>query len=162
VAAGSAGAAAADQNFGTPLLHGLAQQGYVQGANVDFEQRAAEGHLDRLRHIVDVLAASKVDVLITGGYPPNGTIPTVAFGAGDPVQTGLVESLARPGGNLTGISDVSAELTPKRMVLLKQLVPTLKRVAMLWNAADRGMTARYTASEAGAKSMGIRASTWRA
>jgi putative ABC transport system substrate-binding protein len=132
----------------------------VQGANAEFEQRAAEGHLDRLRHLVDELAASKIDVLITGGYPPalaakqNGAIPTVAFGAGDPVQTGLAESLA-PGGNLTGISDVSAELTPKRMDLLKQLVPTLKRVAMLWNAADRGMTARYAASETGAKSMGI-------
>jgi putative ABC transport system substrate-binding protein len=147
--------------FGTPLLHGLAQQGYVQGASVEFDQRAADGYLDRLPHLVDELAASNVDVLITGGYPPalaakrNGTIPAVAFGAGDPVQTGLVESLARPGGNLTGISDVSAELTPKRMDLLKQLVPTLKRVAMLWNAADLGMTARYTASEAGAKSMGI-------
>jgi putative ABC transport system substrate-binding protein len=147
--------------FGAPLLHELAQQGYAQGAGAEFEHRAADGHLERLPHLVEELAASKVDVLITGGYPPalaakqNGTIPAVAFGAGDPVRTGLVESLARPGGNLTGISDVSAELTPKRMDLLKQLVPTLKRVAMLWNAADLGMTARYTASETGAKAMGI-------
>lgn len=147
--------------FGRPLLRGLAQQGYVQGANVEFDQLAAEGRLERLPHLVNEFASKKVDVLITGGYPPtfaarqNGTMPVVAFGAGDPVRTGLVESLARPGGNLTGISDVSAELTPKRMDLLKQLVPTLKRVAMLWNAADLGMTARYTASETGAQAMGI-------
>jgi hypothetical protein len=69
--------------FGTPLLHGLAQQGYVQCANVEFEQRAAEGHLDRLPNLVDELAANKVDVLITGGYPPalaakrNGAIPAL-------------------------------------------------------------------------------------
>ena len=105
--------------------------------------------------------ASRVDVIITFGYPAalvakqKGTFPTVASGAGDPVSTGLVEGLARPGGNITGISDVSAELTPKRMELLKQMAPTLKRVAMLWNAADLGMTMRYRASETGANALGI-------
>jgi putative ABC transport system substrate-binding protein len=79
----------------------------------------------------------------------------VAIFAGDPVGTELVESLARPGGNLTGISDVSQELTPKRMELLKELAPQLRRIAMLWNASDLGMTLRYRASEAGAKEMGI-------
>ena len=105
--------------------------------------------------------ASRVDVIITFGYPAalvakqKGTFPTVASGAGDPVSTGLVDGLARPGGNITGISDVSAELTPKRMELLKQMAPTLKRVAMLWNAADLGMTMRYRASEIGANALGI-------
>ncbi len=147
--------------LGAPLLHGLIRQGYVQGGNAEFEHRAAEGHSERLPQLVKELAASKVDVLTTGGYPATlaakqyGTIPVVAFLAGDPVRTGLVESLARPGGNVTGISDVSAELTPKRMDLLKQIIPRLKRVAMLWNAADLGMTARYEASEFGAKAMGI-------
>src|SRR5439155_9468875 len=104
---------------------------------------------------------SKVEALVSVGYPPalaakQGTrIPVVAINAGDPVGTGLVESLARPGGNLTGISDVSAELTPKRMELLKTMAPGLRRVAMLWNAADLGMTLRYQASEAGAKMMGL-------
>jgi putative ABC transport system substrate-binding protein len=79
----------------------------------------------------------------------------VAIFAGDPVGTGLVASLARPGGNLTGISDVSAEVTPKRMELLKQVAPNLRRVAMLWNADDLGMSLRYQASEAGARSLGI-------
>ena len=79
----------------------------------------------------------------------------VVFAAGDPVGTGLVDSLARSDGNITGMSDVSAELTPKRMQLLKQMAPDLKRAAMLWNVTDLGMTMRYRASEIGAKAMGI-------
>lgn len=147
--------------IGTALLRGFAQLGYTQGANLIFERRAAEGHLQRLPGLVDELAASKVDVIITGGYPAalaakeHSTLPVVAIFAGDPVGTGLVESLARPGGNITGISDVSEELTPKRMELLKELAPRLRRIAMLWNASDLGMTLRYRASEAGAKEMGI-------
>jgi putative ABC transport system substrate-binding protein len=156
--------------FGAPFIRGLAQHGYALGRNVEFERRAAEGHLDRLPRLLDELAASKVDVVVTFGYPSalaakqkntalavnqKSTIPVVAFGAGDPVSTGLVESLARPGGNITGISDVSAELTPKRMELLKQMAPALKRVAMLWNVADLGMTMRYRASETGAKAIGV-------
>jgi putative ABC transport system substrate-binding protein len=100
-------------------------------------------------------------LIITSGYPAalaakrGTTLPVVVIFAGDPVGTGLVESLARPGGNLTGISDVSAQLTPKRMDLLKEMAPGLRRVAMLWNADDLGMTLRYRASEAGAKAMGV-------
>jgi putative ABC transport system substrate-binding protein len=146
---------------GAPLLRGLAQHGYMLGRNLAFERRGAAAQPERLARLFDELAASRVDVIITFGYPAalvakqKGTLPAVASGAGDPVSTGLVESLARPGGNITGISDVSAELTPKRMELLKQMVPSLKRVAVLWNAADLGMTARYRASETGAKAMGI-------
>ena len=146
---------------GMALIRGLAQHGYALGRNLAFERRAAEGHLDRLPRLVDELAASKVDVIVTFGYPPTlaakqgTTIPVVAINAGDPVGTGLAESLARPGGHITGISDVSAELTPKRMELLKQMAPGLHRVAMLWNADDLGMTLRYQASEAGAKVMGL-------
>jgi ABC-type uncharacterized transport system substrate-binding protein len=147
---------------GAPLINGLAQHGYALGRNLAFERRGAEGQLDRLPRLVEELAGSKVDVIITFGYPPaliakqRTTLPVVAFAAGDPVSTNLVETLARPGGHLTGISDVSAELTPKRMELLKQMAPGLKRVAMLWNAADLGMTMRYRASDAGATAMGIR------
>jgi putative ABC transport system substrate-binding protein len=158
----SAGAPVADASpNGVALIRGLAQFGYVLGRNIEFERRGAEGDLNRLPRLLDELAASKVDVVVTVGYPPalaakqKITLPVVAFAAGDPVATGLVESLARPGGNITGISDVSAELTPKRMGFLKQMVPALKRVAMLWNAADLGMTMRYRASETGAKAMGI-------
>jgi putative ABC transport system substrate-binding protein len=147
--------------IGASLIRGLVPLGYSLGRNVEFERRGAEGNLARLPGLVDKLAASKVSVVVTLGYPAalaakqKITVPVVAFAAGDPVATGLVESLARPGGNVTGISDVSAELTPKRMELLKQMAPALKRVAMLWNAADLGMTTRYRASEVGAKAMGI-------
>jgi putative tryptophan/tyrosine transport system substrate-binding protein len=75
--------------------------------------------------------------------------------AGDPVGTGLVRSLAHPDRNLTGISDVSAEVTPKRLELLKEMAPNLRRVAMLWNADDLGMTLRYRASETAARALGI-------
>jgi putative tryptophan/tyrosine transport system substrate-binding protein len=147
--------------FGAALIRGLAQQGYALDQNLAFERRGAEAHMDRLPRLVDELVARKVDLIVTFGYPPalaakQGTsLPVVSFAAGDPVGTGLVDSLARPGGNLTGISDVSAEVTPKRLELLKEIAPGLHRVAMLWNAADLGMTLRYRASEAGAKTMGI-------
>ena len=158
----SAGPPVADASpNGAPLIRGLAQHGYALGHNLAFERRGAEGQLDRLPRLVEELAGSKVDVIITFGYPPaliakqKTTLPVVAFAAGDPVSTNLVESLAHPGGHLTGISDVSADLTPKRLELLKQLVPTLRRVAMLWNAADLGMTLRYQASEAGAQALDL-------
>ena len=158
----SAGPPVADQSpNGIPLVRGFAQLGYTQNGDLVFERRGAEGHIDRLPRLVEELLAAKVDLIVTFGYPAalaakqRTTIPVVAIFAGDPVGTGLVESLARPGGNLTGISDVSAELTPKRMDLLKEMAPGLRRVAMLWNADDLGMTLRYRASEAGAKEMGI-------
>jgi ABC-type uncharacterized transport system substrate-binding protein len=158
----SGGAPVADVSpVGAALLRSFAQHGYTLGRNLEIERRGAEGRPDRLPHLVEALVASKVDAIVTIGYPSalaakQGTsLPVVALNAGDPVSTGLVDSLARPGGHLTGISDVSAELTPKRMEFLKQLVPTLRRVAMLWNAADLGMTLRYQASEAGAQALGL-------
>lgn len=158
----SGGASIADASpFGTPLIRALAQQGYALDRNMVFERRGAEGRLDRLPRLVEELVTSKVDVIITLGYPPalavkqGTTLPVVAFAAGDPVGGGLAESLARSGSNITGISDVSAELTPKRMELLKQVAPGLRLVAMLWNTDDLGMTLRYRSSETGAKAMGI-------
>jgi putative ABC transport system substrate-binding protein len=158
----SPGPAIADASpFGAPLIRGLAQRGYTLGGNLEFERRGADGHIERLPHLFDELVERKCDAVVTFGYPgalvaaQQSRLPAVAFAAGDPVSTGLVKSLAQPGGNLTGISDVSAELTPKRMELLKQVAPGLKRVAMLWNASDLGMTMRYRASESGATAMGI-------
>jgi putative tryptophan/tyrosine transport system substrate-binding protein len=157
----SAGAPIADNGSqGVALIRGLTQRGYELGKNLAFERRGAEGHIDRLPRLVGELAASKVDVIVTFGYPPalackQGTTLPVVVVALDPIGTGLVESLARPGGNLTGISDVSAEVTPKRVALLKELAPQLRRVAMLWNANDLGMTLRYRASEAAAQALGI-------
>jgi putative ABC transport system substrate-binding protein len=144
-----------------PLLRGLAKRGYVADKNVAFERRGADGKLERLPQLLDELAAAKVDVIVASGYPPvvaakeHTKLPVVALFAGDPVGTGLVSSLARPGGHITGISDVSAELAGKRVELLKRMAPELRRIAMLWNANDAGMTLRFKASEAGAKAMGI-------
>jgi putative tryptophan/tyrosine transport system substrate-binding protein len=108
------------------------------------------------------LVASKVDVIVAYSYPVaaavkegGSTVPTVIFSTGDPVKTHLVASLNRPGGNITGISDVAAELAPKRLELLKQAAPHLQRVALLWNAGDLGMTARYEATSAAAKTLNM-------
>jgi len=150
-----------DSQIGAALIRGLAEHGYEPGRNLVFERRGAEMQIDRLPSLVNELVTSKVDVIVAFGYPcalaakQGTTLPIVSWGVGDPVATGLVDSLARPGGNITGISDVSAEVTPKRLQLLKEVVPRLRRVAMLWNAADLGMTLRYRAAEAVAKGMDI-------
>jgi putative ABC transport system substrate-binding protein len=124
-----------------PLVRGLAQHGYIQGRNVVFERRGANGRLERLPRLVEELVPSNVDVILTFGYPSalaakqGTTIPVVVFGAGDPVATGLVDSLAQPGGNLTGFSDVAAELSAKRMELLKEIAPGLPQGG---DAVERG------------------------
>jgi len=143
------------------LILGLTKRGYMLERNFVFERRGMEGQVDRLPRLIDELVASKLDLIVAIGYPPalaakqRTSLPVVAVAAGDPVGTGLVNSLARPGGNMTGISDVSAELTPKRLDLLKQMAPRLRRVAIIWNINDLAMTLRYEASETGAKAVGI-------
>ena len=147
--------------FGAALIRGLAQYGYEPDRNLVVEHRGAEMQLEKLPRLVDELVTSKVDCIVAFGYhsalaAKRGTaLPIVSFTTGDPVGTGLVDSLARPGGNITGVSDVSAEVTPKRLQLLKEMTPNLRRVAMLWNASDLGMTLRYRAAEAGAMAMDI-------
>jgi putative ABC transport system substrate-binding protein len=99
------------------------------------------------------LKAANVDVVVTVSYPAAAAaktsgVPTViASGSGDPVSTGLVESLPRPGGSVTGIADDASMLSTKRLSLLKALSPELRRVAMLWNKDDLGMSLRYEASQ---------------
>lgn len=141
------------------LLSGLTQRGYTLGQNLGWEQpRAPAVPLPRL---MEELKASKVDVLVVFGYPTAvaakaSGIPTVmAFGAGDPVATGLVANLARPESNVTGISDVATTLSTKRLGLLKQLLPNLHRVAMIWNKDDLGMSLRYDASAKAAQALGV-------
>ena len=147
--------------FGAALIRGLASRGYTLGGNLVIERRGAEGDQQRLPHLVDELVASKVDVILALSYPAalaaktRATLPIVVYSAGDPVGTGLIDSLARPGGHLTGISDMTIELSPKRLQLLKELVPNLRRVAMIWNADDVGMTLRYQASQAAAQVLGM-------
>ena len=111
--------------------------------------------------LMQELKAANVDVVVTVGYPAAAAakgsgVPTViASGSGDPVATGLIESLARPGGNVTGIADDAATLSTKRLGLLKQMSPQLRRVAMLWNKDDLGMSLRYEASAKAAQEIGV-------
>jgi putative tryptophan/tyrosine transport system substrate-binding protein len=158
----SRGAVIADASpIGAALIRALGQRGYSLDRNLTFERRGAEMRVELLPRMVDELVASKVDVIFAVSYPAalaakkGTTLPVVVFSTGDPVATGLVDSLARPGGNITGISDLTVELSPKRLQFLKEMTPGLRRVAMLWNAADPGMTLRYRASEAAAQELGI-------
>ena len=148
------------------ILDGLAAQGFVEGRNLIFEVRWGNGRYERLSEEAAAFKASKVDVLITFGYPAAAAakasakdVPVVVIGSGDPVATGLAESLARPGGNLTGMTELSTELSAKRLEILKEAVPNLRRVAMLWNAADAGMTLRYKAAEKAAQVLDVNVQT---
>jgi putative ABC transport system substrate-binding protein len=146
---------------GAILIRVLAQQGYTLGRNLAFEARGAKGQSSRLPQLLQEMKASNVDVIVAVGFPTALAakaigIPTViANGAGDPVATGLIDSLARPGGNITGISDVATTLSTKRLSLLKQLLPSMRRVAMLWNRDDLGMSLRYEASAQAAQALGV-------
>ncbi len=147
--------------FGAGLIRGFAGGRFVLGQNLLFVRYAAHGHLERLPHMVHELVADQVAVIVTQGYPAAvaakdySSLPVVAVQAGDPVADGLVSSFARPGGRVTGISEIAAELSAKRLALLKGAVPGVHRVAMLWNADDLGMSLRYKAAETQARSLGI-------
>jgi putative tryptophan/tyrosine transport system substrate-binding protein len=147
--------------FGKVIVKALAEHGYVVGQNLTYEARGAMGDVTRLPALLADLKARKVDVVIVVGYPAalaakSAGIPTVgATGLGDPVETKLIDSLAHPGGNVTGISDVATALTTKRLSLLKEMSPKLQKVAMLWNKDDLGMSLRYEASAKVAQSIGV-------
>ena len=131
-----------------PLLaafhQGLNETGYVEGQNLAIEYRWAEGHYDRLPALAAELVSGKLEVIVAMGGPSSAlaaksatsTIPIVFTGVSDPVAAGLVASLARPGGNLTGFSPLSLELTPKRLELLTELVPQARVIALLVNPND--------------------------
>jgi putative tryptophan/tyrosine transport system substrate-binding protein len=147
--------------FGKVLVEALAKRGYTVGKNLTFDARGAMGDIARLPALLQELKARDVEVLVSFGFPTalaakaTGIPTVVAWGAGDPVETRLIESLSHPGGNVTGISDVAAELTTKRLELLKELAPKFSKVAMLWNKEDLGMTLRYQASAQVAQETGI-------
>ncbi|QDW39914.1 hypothetical protein FFI89_023895 [Bradyrhizobium sp. KBS0727] len=146
---------------GAVLFDGLAKRGYLLGQNLIHEARGASGKLELVPKLMQELKAASVDVVVTLGYPAAAAakasgVPTVlASGSGDPVKTGLVESLARPGGNVTGIADDASILSTKRLSLLATLLPRLRRVAMLWNKDDLGMSMRYETSANAAQGVGI-------
>jgi putative ABC transport system substrate-binding protein len=147
--------------FGKIVVKVLAQRGYILGQNLTFDARGAMGDVAKLPALLAELKARDVDAIIVVGYPAalaakSTGIPTVgALGLGDPVETRMIDSLAHPGGNITGISDVATELTTKRLSLLKEMSPKLQKVAMLWNKDDLGMSLRYEASAKVAQASGF-------
>jgi putative ABC transport system substrate-binding protein len=147
--------------YGKIIIKVLAQHGYVLGKNLTYVARSSMGDNAKLPGLLQELKTSGVDAVVVAGFPAalaakSSGIPTVGVhGLGDPVEAKLIDSLAHPGGNITGISDVAATLSTKRLSLLKEMSPKLRKVAMLWNQDDLGMTLRYRASANVAQSLGI-------
>ena len=160
-----AGNRAASPHTLQSFLQGLHDLGYVEGRNVRIEFRDAEGHPERLPALVAELLALKVDIVFAPSTPAalatkqaTMTVPIVFAGAADPVTDGLVTSLARPGGNVTGLSNLSAEVVGKRLEQLKQVAPRVSRVAVLWHQGGTdGRTERdmLKAAEIAAQSLGV-------
>jgi putative ABC transport system substrate-binding protein len=143
---------------------GLSETGYVEGQNAAIEYRWAEGHYDRLPALAADLAGRKVDLIATSGGSTSAfaaksatsTIPIVFITGADPVEVGLVASLAWPGGNLTGISILTAELMPKRLELLSELVPQASVVALLANPNNSNAERLIGDMQEAARTKGVR------
>jgi len=141
---------------------GLRDLGWVEGKNISIEYRYAEGRHDRLPGLAADLVRLKVDVIVTeatsdslAAQKATRAIPIVMVAGGDPVANGLVESLARPGGNVTGLSQMLQALSGKRLELLKEMVPKLSRVAMLWNPQSASATLNWKENQQPARQLGI-------
>ncbi len=141
---------------------GLRELGYVEGQNIAIEFRSAEGKLERVPDLAAELVRLRVDVIITGTTPliraaqqATRTIPIVMGISDDPVSQGFVASLARPGGNITGLSTLAPDLAGKRLQLLKEIVPKVSRVAVLWNADNPGVALSFRETAAAAQTLGV-------
>jgi putative tryptophan/tyrosine transport system substrate-binding protein len=135
--------AALEANLVGPFREGLRDLGYVEGRNVLIEYRWAEGKYDRFPALIGELLALKVAVIVTAGTPATlavkkatTSVPLVMSAVGDPVGTGIVPSLSHPGGNITGLTAISTEMDAKRLELLREVVPSVSYIALLWNAAS--------------------------
>ena len=142
---------------------GLRELGYVEGQTIAIEYRFAEGRPERLPALAAELVRLKVDVIVTAGPPApeaakqaTSTIPIVVAATGDPVAEGLVASLARPGGNITGLATISSELVGKQLELLKELVPKISRVAVLQNPSNNHHPFVVRQAEAAARALGLK------
>ena len=141
----------------------MGENGYVEGQNITIEYRWAEGKLDRLPNLAADLVSHKVDIIVTHGEAAiralkqaTKTIPIVVGVTGDLVVTGHAASLARPGGNITGFVDTSPDLSGKRMELLKEILPKVSRIAVLWNAANPVKVLDFKETEAAAQALGLK------
>jgi putative tryptophan/tyrosine transport system substrate-binding protein len=159
----SAAARTADGKPPAAFRESMKALGYVEGARIVYESRFAEGKFERLPALAAELVRLNVNVLVAQGglaqlaaKEATSVVPIVmAPAAGDAVAAGLIRSLARPGGNVTGLTDESIQLSAKRMELLKLAVPNATRIAVLWNAMDQGMTLRYREIEKAAKVLNV-------
>lgn len=136
--------------------------GYIEGKNTLFEYRSAENKLDQLPLLAEQLVRLKVDIIVTRGTPEaialrnaTKTIPIIFYDVTDPVGSGLVASLAKPGGNITGFSGIESVLVGKRLELLKETIPKLVRIAVLWNPQDLSSSQQWKASQEAAKDLGL-------
>jgi putative ABC transport system substrate-binding protein len=144
------------------FIQELQELGYVEGKTILVEYRFAKGKADRLPELATELVRLKVDAIFTTGTPAifalkqaTKTIPIVFFSTSDPIGTGVVASLARPGGNITGISALASDLWPKRLELLKEISPKLSKVAMVWNKGNAGMALEAKATQEVAGPLGL-------
>jgi putative ABC transport system substrate-binding protein len=141
---------------------GLQERGYVDGRNVVVEYRFTDGSLDQLARLAEELVRLKVDVIVTSAAPAalaakkvTTSVPIVFVSVLDPVGQGLVPSLGRPGGNITGLADSGPELAGKRLELLREFVPKLRRVAVLWHLGNPGNLLQLKGAEGAARTLGL-------
>jgi putative tryptophan/tyrosine transport system substrate-binding protein len=144
------------------FLQGLGELGYVEGKNIFIESRYAEGNLDYLRELATEFVRLKIEVIVSGGpavtrliKETTSTIPIVMTQDSDPVTSGLVASLARPGGNVTGLSTLAPEISGKQLEILKEIVPKLSRLAVLGNSSLPGNAQSLRETEQAAQTFGV-------
>ena len=145
------------------LRQGLRELGYVEGKNIVIEYRYGDGKTDRLNQLAAELVRLKVEVIVTGGSPATlsakeatVTVPIVMAGDADPVGSGVVASLARPGGNITGLSTLATEISGKRLELLKEILPRLSRVAVFGTSTYPGNAQALREMEVAAGAFGVK------
>src|SRR3954467_305667 len=144
------------------LLNGLRELGYVEGQNLHIDYRSADGQGERFPELVAELVRNRVDLIVTRGTPAahaaknaTETVPIVMAAIGDPLGVGVVASLARPGGNVTGLSAFVTELSGKRVELMKELLPSISRVALLQNMGNPVSPPQWEAMKTVASALGL-------
>jgi putative ABC transport system substrate-binding protein len=142
--------------------HGMRELGYIEGRTVETEYIYADGHFDRLPDLAAKLVEHKVDLIVTASTPAiiaakraTGKIPVVFAASSDPISTGIVANLARPGGNATGLSLMASDLSAKRLELIHALVPGMSQIAVLWDSSNPGMALRARETRAAAEQFKI-------
>jgi putative ABC transport system substrate-binding protein len=149
-------------SFAEAFRQGFRGLGYIEGRNVALEERWAEGRFDRLASLAAELVGLDVDIIVTASTPAvqaakqaTRTIPIVMTLVTDPVASGVVASLARPGGNVTGLSFMNPELSAKRLALLRELIPKVSRVAVFWSSSTQSYPLLLRETEAAARALGM-------